>query len=224
MYLCLRVDLEYVPWQSGTSNVLPHSEPAMFIRLLDIARKLGPRIHFFATVPVMRAFPALVTALLQEGHDIDWLCTDVNEANQGFARAQAHVSDSNYEIRGVGFKDQWPAEAEFPREAHFLSSRAGPTPNWLRHFPISIMIDGDRVKSSQTMSNLNEDMRALLRDHASRRVPATFAIQLPALGIVDRQLLSLQRLIEFSESIDMPIRTLRQVEGESGTFRRIVAP
>lgn len=222
MYLCLRIDLEYLPWENCPAGELPHSESAMFIRLLDVVRKLGPRLHFFATVPVMRAFPAMVSALLQEGHDLDWLCLDPTSADISFELARQQIGSSEYEIRGMGTKEAWPSELELPSNASFLSSRAGPLPSRIRHFPVTIMIDGDRVKSAQTMTTLNEDLRALLRDHASRRVPATFAIQLPALATVDRQLMSLHRLIEFAESIDMPIRTLRQVEGESGTFRRIV--
>ncbi len=222
MYLCVRVDLDYVPWQSCGPGELPHSEPAMFIRLLDVVRKLGPRLHFFATEQVIRAFPSLIVALLQEGHDLDWLCLDPSKAEEGFEAARKLSFATDYELRGVAYRDQWPSDASLPAEAKFLSAKTDPGAHRTKFFPLTVAVDSDLVKASGTISVLDEDLRTLLRDHASRRMPATFAIQLPAIAMVDRQLMSFQRLINFAESIEMPIRTLRQVEGEGAGFRRIL--
>ena len=64
-YLCLRVDLDGLPWEGGAS------EPVVLARLLALARKTGLRYHVFAPPRTLRAFPAYAEAVFGDGHDLD---------------------------------------------------------------------------------------------------------------------------------------------------------
>lgn len=216
MHLCFRVDLDYVPWNMPPAGELPHSEPAMFIRLIDVARSLGPRIHFFASAPVIRAFPVMISTLLEEGHDLDWLCREPENAESQFADVRGLTAQWGHEFRGVGASGQWPQAASIPPDLRFVSAKAGPVPAAVRLFPVSRCLDAELIKSAGTAAQLEEDLRTHLRDLASRRAAATLAVSLPVLATIDRQLHFVRRLIEFTESIGMPVRTLRQVEKDSG--------
>jgi hypothetical protein len=79
MNFCLRVDLDYVPWDTEAAEEYGHSEPAIFMRLLELAKVHGYKFHFFASTRVLRAFPATAEAVLNEGHDLDWLISPNQE-------------------------------------------------------------------------------------------------------------------------------------------------
>ncbi len=74
MYFCLRIDLDYVPWDTPDAKDFGHGEPAMLLRILEMARHTGLKFHFFASNRVLRAFPANADAVLNDGHDLDWFC------------------------------------------------------------------------------------------------------------------------------------------------------
>lgn len=73
MVFVVRIDLRYVPWDSDRAALWGHREPAMIVRLLELARRQGYVFHFFATEPVVRAFPTLIPTILNEGHAFGWL-------------------------------------------------------------------------------------------------------------------------------------------------------
>lgn len=73
MVFVVRIDLRYVPWDSDRAPIWGHHEPAMIVRLLELARGQGYVFHFFATEPVVRAFPTLIPTILNEGHAFGWL-------------------------------------------------------------------------------------------------------------------------------------------------------
>ena len=83
MFLCLRVNLDYVPWDAALAEEFGHGEPAVVIRLLELARKRGLKLHFFASGRSLRAFPSIGDSVLNDGHDLDWLGADT----AGFAEA-----------------------------------------------------------------------------------------------------------------------------------------
>src|SRR5579871_3660245 len=116
MFFCLRVDLDYVPWDNPDAAEFGHGEPAVVLRLLDLARDTGCKFHFFASTRVLRAFPATVAAVLDEGHDLDWLCKH----------------------------PEWPEGASAPDSGlRFISATSGETPPNIRLFQTSEV--GDRV-------------------------------------------------------------------------------
>ena len=49
MFLCLRVDLDYVPWDSPDATEFGHGEPAVLLKLLELGRFTGYKFHFFAS-------------------------------------------------------------------------------------------------------------------------------------------------------------------------------
>ena len=73
MVFVVRIDLRYVPWDSDRTPIWGHHELAMIVRLLELARGQGYVFHFFATEPVVRAFPTLIPTILNEGHAFGWL-------------------------------------------------------------------------------------------------------------------------------------------------------
>ena len=79
MKLCLRFDLEYLPWQPRVG----HGEPALVLRLLQRARGSGLKYQFLARGEVVRCFRHVAEEILNEGHALGWL------GGEDSARAQA---------------------------------------------------------------------------------------------------------------------------------------
>lgn len=77
-----RFDLDYAPWDTPDAERWGHGEPAMVLRLLDVARRYGLKFHFFASNRVLRAFPSLGETVLNEGHDLDWLLKHPERVNE----------------------------------------------------------------------------------------------------------------------------------------------
>jgi len=93
--LCLRIDLDYVPWENSADS----SEPAMLLKLLDFARHTGTKFHFFISTRSLRAFPTSADAILGEGHDLDWLTE--HPTLQEFQKAQALFGLAGHKIVGL---------------------------------------------------------------------------------------------------------------------------
>lgn len=96
MKLCLRFDLEYLPWQPRVG----HGEPALVLRLLALARGSGLKYHFLARGEVVRCFRHVAEEILNEGHALGWL------GDEDPARAQAC-----FDL--IGLKAAWD-EAPYP--------------------------------------------------------------------------------------------------------------
>ena len=92
-----RFDLDYVPWDTADGREFGHGEPAMVLRLLQLARERGLRFQFFASTRVLRAFPSLAESVLNEGHALDWLCKHPNR----HAQASELFGQIGHRFRGV---------------------------------------------------------------------------------------------------------------------------
>src|ERR1044071_3019622 len=109
MFFCLRVDLDYVPWDTPDATEFGHGEAAAFLRLLDLARSSGYRFHFFASERVLRAFPSEAEAVLNEGHDLDWFCKHP-ESPERKDEAIKLLAEIGHKPVGLAIKGSWPAD------------------------------------------------------------------------------------------------------------------
>lgn len=80
MNFLARVDLDFVSYEGS-------DHPAVLLRLLQVCRDHGFKVHFFITSRTLRAFPAAAEAILNEGHHLDWwMVGGQTNANELFAR------------------------------------------------------------------------------------------------------------------------------------------
>src|SRR5579862_7835748 len=152
MFFCLRVDLDYVPWDTPDAAEFGHGEPAAFLRLLDLARGGGYRFHFFASERVLRAFPATAEAVLNEGHHLDWFCKHP-ESLARREEAMSLFSASGHVVKGLSIKGSWPSEGD-PKVLEglsFISSGPGPVPHGLQHFPVETRASRDAYRSGTSL-------------------------------------------------------------------------
>lgn len=206
-FLCLRVDLDYVPWDTPDANEFGHGEPATFLRLLDLARLRGDRFQFFVSNRVLRAFPATAEAVLNEGHDLDWFA----KHPERFEETRELFGEIGHKPLGLSVKDTWPVEAEVPEGLTFLSSAPGPVPNNLQHFPVETKSDRDAARHGITARAWTDTLKAAIRDAASRNHPITICIRPQVMAKFDPKLGHLKELLDLARAVELPIRTLRQV-------------
>jgi hypothetical protein len=103
------VDLDATPW-NGDSGI--YAEPAMTVRLLVRAREEGWIMHFFASLRSLRASPSLPEAILNDGHDLDWLCTKT-EVAADFPAAAEEFREFGHEVVGLVGEGVCPEGAAF---------------------------------------------------------------------------------------------------------------
>ncbi len=213
MFLCLRIDLDYVPWDTPDAEAFGHGEPALLLRLLDLARSGGYRFHFFASNRVLRAFPASAEAVLNEGHDLDWFCKHPLEEGGRKAEALELFERLGHTPVGLCARGSWPAVEDVHvtlEEFRFISAAAGPVPDGIKHFVVEARTSRDAARAGLTARSWTDTTKALVRDHASRRKAVTVAIRPQVLAKFDAKLTHIQEILEIASAADMPIRTLRQ--------------
>jgi hypothetical protein len=212
MYLCLRVDLDYVPWDTPDAAEFGHGEPAALLRILELARYTGYKFHFFASNRVLRAFPANAEAVLNDGHDLDWFCKHPEAAEQRYEDARTLFSLIGHLPIGLGLKAPWPSvETTFEgiEELTFISAPPGPVPTELRHFPVETRPAREAVRSGMSARAWTDATKIQLRDAASRHLGLTIAVRPQVLARFDPRLSHLHELLEFATALDLPIQTLR---------------
>src|SRR4051812_45936999 len=123
MFFCLRIDLDYVPWDTPDAEEYGHGEPAMVLRLLELARSMGYRFHFFASNRVMRAFPSSPDAILNEGHDLDWYCKHPETGVERLDEALQLFGLLGHQPLGLSVKGVWPVQSDLDLSGlRFLSA------------------------------------------------------------------------------------------------------
>ena len=212
MYFCLRVDLDYVPWDTPDAAEFGHGEPAAFLRLLDMARSHGYRFHFFASERVLRVFPATAEAVLNEGHDLDWLCKHP-ESPERKEEAQKLLAEVGHTAQGLALKSPWPEDGdpETLEGMKFISAGTGPLPANLRHFQVETRALREAYRSGTSLRTWADSIKAQLRDFASRNKDVTVIVRPQVLSKFDSKLASLREVIELAEAVGLEIRTLRQL-------------
>lgn len=212
MYVCLRVDLDYVPWDTPDAEEFGHGEPAMLLRLLEFARGYGYRFQFFVSNRVLRAFPAVGEAVLNEGHDLDWLCKHPEEPDQRFRESVQLFQAIGHRTVGLAVRGSWPMQPmpEALKGLRFLSSVGTGPDGWL-HFPVEAKSDRDAVRAGLTVRSWEKSLQTALRDAASRNRGVTLVVRPQVLARIDPALAHLRALLELAGAVGLPLRTLRQL-------------
>jgi hypothetical protein len=205
MFLCLRIDLDYVPWDTRLADEFGHGEPAMILRLLDFARSSGLKFHFFISTRALRAFPTATDAVLGEGHDLDWLCTD--PTLRGLDQAGAEFRLSGHKPVGFGLEREWPQmpTPDWVTQFQFASCLAGSCPEPIQCFPVSLS-----ALRGETSNAWVGRARRLIAETQKSHGHATVCVSPSALGRFDPTLAALREISEFATSAGVPIRTLRE--------------
>lgn len=212
MYLTVRVDLDYVPWDMPDAKEFGHGEPAMTIRLLEMARSKGLKLHFFASNRVLRAFPTASESVLNEGHHLDWLCKHPEDFDARYAEAKKCFSTLGLSPIGVALRGHYPSLENpivYPEDLKFLSC-AGEDPDvGLRHYPVETRPERDALRAGQTVRAWSEAVRGSLREHA-KTDGATIVVRPQVLNQVDPKLQHIGELVDFGLTLGMKLRTLRE--------------
>lgn len=214
MYLCLRIDLDYVPWDTPDANEFGHGEPAAFLRLLDLARESGYRFHFFTSERVLRAFPATAEAVLNEGHDLDWLC----KHPENLARKEEAVAlfaEVGHTPLGIAIKGNWPDDGlqDVLNGFKFISSGPGPVPPGIRHFPVETRAAREAYRSGTSLRAWTDSVKSQLRDYASRNMDITVVVRPQFLAKYDPRLTIIKEMLDLANAVGLEIKTLRQAAG-----------
>lgn len=212
MYFCLRIDLDYVPWDTPDANEFGHGEPAMFLRLLDLSRSSGYKFHFFASERVLRAFPAEAEAVLNEGHDLDWFCKHPESIDRKVEAIQL-FSSIGHKPQGLAIKGNWPADgsAEVLEGLKFLSAGPGTPPAGIRHIPVETRASREAYRAGTSLRTWTDSLKSQLRDFASRNTSLTTVIRPQVLAKYDSRLVYLKEVLDLATAVGLEIKTLRQI-------------
>jgi hypothetical protein len=215
MYFCLRADLDYVPWDTPDASEFGHGEPAMVLRMLDLARRTGSKIHFFASNRSLLAFPTLVDALISEGHDLDWYCKHPENAGERFQTSQRIFAELNHKAVGMAIKGPWPLDYEpFSglNELQFLSAETGPKPpENMAYFPVETRIMRQVLQTGSNVRLWTEQVKMQLRERATRNIGVTLAVRPQVLAKHDPKLSHLHEILKIASAAGLNTMTLRDL-------------
>ncbi len=222
MFFCLRVDLDYVPWDSPDASEFGHGEPAMLLKLLELGRFTGYKFHFFVSNRVLRALPSTAEAVLNDGHDLDWLCKHPEDATARFAEATSLFSSHGHHLLGMAVRGTWPEGATFEGMEHleFLSAQPGPSAGHLRLFPVEIRSARDAYRSGLTARSWTDTAKSALRAYASRNLSTTLVVRPQVLAKFDPRLGHVKEILDMAQAADMPVRTLRDILADESSKSR----
>ncbi len=214
MFFCLRIDLDYVPWDTPDADEFGHGEPAMLLRILEMARNTGFKFHFFASNRVLRAFPTNADAVLNEGHDLDWFCKHPDTPGARYEEATVEFRSLGHVPKGFALRERWPADSQQFQgieSMQFVSAPSGPTPSHLRHFPVEGRSVRDAARTGITARSWIDSTKKQVRDAASRNIGMTLPVRPQVLARLDPKMVHLKELLDLAAAVGMPIRTLRDV-------------
>jgi len=170
----IRIDVDYVPWDSAYTAEFGHGEPAMLLKLLDFARINGYEFHFFVSSRVMAALPSALDAILNERHALDWLCRRPATVIEDFGRAQQDIKRFDHKWQGLGFvsgvdsseAETLPQDLQFVVTDHQTESFAGKVfpENGTREAPIARYQLGRLSVSDAKLIRLSDEIQKTLTD------------------------------------------------------------
>lgn len=215
MYLTIRIELDYVPWDSPDAQDFGHGEPAMLLRMLDMARSSGFKYHFFASNRVLRAFPSNAEAVLNEGHELDWFCKHPESAHQRAEESWKLFAEIGHTAWGFCIRGSWSNDypEDWTRGYRFLSANAGPTPASLKLFPLETKPDREAVRTSVGARSWADGLKLQIRDAASRNRGVTLCVRPQVLAKFDSKLSYFREILELSQAVGLPNRTFREMLG-----------
>jgi hypothetical protein len=213
MFFCLRIDLDYVPWDTPDATEFGHGEPATLLRILDLGRTTGYRFQFFISNRALRAFPSTADAVLNDGHDLDWFCKHPEDAGQRYAESKLLFKSVGHIAEGMSVKNAWPANATFEgiEELKFLSAAPGPAPKGLRHFPVELRSAREAARSGINARSWSDAVKANLRDAASRNVGTTITVRPQVLAKFDPRLTYVREVLDLAQAVGLSVKSLREV-------------
>jgi hypothetical protein len=208
----LRVDLDYVPWDSPDAEEFGHGEPAVILRLLELGRSLPGNFHFFVSNRVLRAFPSQVEAILSDNHDVDWLCKHPLKFHERWPDAEQLFAALGHEAIGIAVKEGWPADGPdfvLPPEIRFLTAEAGPVPPGPRPFLVETKSDRMAVRAGLSARLWAEGLKQSLRASASLGKGAVVSVRPQVLAKLDPKLHLVKEMILFAQGMEMRLATFR---------------
>jgi hypothetical protein len=213
MYFCLRVDLDYVPWDTPDAKEFGHGEPAVLIRLLELASAEGARLHFFASNRTLRAFPSEAEAVLSAGHALDWFCKHPTNLATRWEEGIDLWQALGEAPLGLCVRGAWPESAKaekLPAHFKFLSAAPGPVPAGVQLLPVETKSDREAARSGAGARRWADSVKTHMRQVASVYKGATVVVRPQVLGKFDPHLHHIKELIEFASAIEMRVCTLRE--------------
>ena len=207
-FLCVRVDLDYVPWDTPDARQFGHGEPAMLLRLLEMGRKTGARWHFFASERTLRAFPAGADAILNDGHDLDYLAKHPEDPARS-AEAARLLAKAGHSARGWAIRGTWPQGLPAPARVEFFSGPPDSSPPG-RLFPLSGRSLHEAVRAGGGLRSWLDETVSLF----DRPGEVTVAVSPQVLARVDPRLGGLEELLAAARAAGLPMRTLREALGD----------
>ena len=212
-FFCLRIDLDYVPWDTPDAREYGHAEPAVLLRMLELARTTGFKFHFFASTRTLQAFPAVAEAVLNEGHDLDWLCKRPEDAQDRFNRAIDLFQAVGTEPIGFACKGAWVAGAHFEglEKMRFLSAQAGPKPDGVEFFPVETKSSREAMRAGMSVKSWSDTAKVQIREATSRHKGVTLVVRPQVMGRFDPKLIFLREILDLAKAIGADPQTLRDV-------------
>jgi hypothetical protein len=190
MEFCLRIDLDYVPWDADE-----HGDPAMVVRLLDQARTMGWRHHFFGSTRTLRAFPPLAESILNDGHDLAWICPRPEQVVIDLREASTVFGLHGEAVQGAGLIGAWPAGLPGPEELKWYSSVDGTAPPDALVFPTLWISPKDAAKrglGGEMWGEMVLEQIAGIEDSIAVRVQPAFLARVdPRLKMVEKMMAGL---------------------------------
>lgn len=203
-----------MPWDTPDATEFGHGEPAMVLRLLEMARHRGFKYHFFSSNRTLRALPSIAEAVLNDGHDLDWLCKHPSGATQRYSEAKTLFSLLGHVPVGMAVKTTWPEGIvgfEGMEELDFLSAQPGPEPAGLRFFPVETRSFRAGVRGGQTTKAWSDATKAYLREVASRNKGVTIVVRPQVLAKYDPRLTTIREILDLSQVAGLKMVTLRDL-------------
>lgn len=212
MYLCLRIDVDYVPWDSPDAVEFGHGEPAALVRILDLGRQSGYKFHFFASERTLRAFPSNAEAILNDGHDLDWLCKRPEQAAERLDEARGLFGALGHAPMGLAMRGDWPESLPGTSlgDLQFVSAVPGQYPESLRLFPVETRPFREAMRSGLSVRAWTDAVKGQIREAASRRTSLTVVVRPQVLAKYDSRLSHFREIVDLARAVDLPVRTLRE--------------
>ena len=211
MPLTLRIDLDYVPWDTPDAAEFGHGEPAMFLKLLDLARTSGARYQFFVSNRVLRAFNAVAEAVLNEGHDLGWYSKHPEEESPRQEDAIRLFDAIGHKPKGVCVRGSWPNGADFPVGFEYLSALPSPVPPNVRLFSLETKPDREAIRAGTTARVWTAAIKSQVRDAASRSLHVTICVRPQVLSKFDPKLAHLKEILDLARAVELPLKTFDQL-------------
>ena len=213
MFFCLRVDLDYVPWDTPDAKEFGHAEPAVLLRMLELAKTTGYKFHFFASNRCLQALPAEADAVLNEGHHLDWLCKRIDQVEERFAKAQGLFAAIGNKPMGFALKGAWPEGATFSavETLQFLSAMPGSAPPGVRLIPVETKTAREAYRAGTSVKSWSDTAKIQIREAASRNRQVTLVVRPQVLGRYDPKLVFLHEILDLAQAVGATPGTLREL-------------